>query len=92
MSKQDREDSNKQAVLLTCSICDYQRPYCGAMDAELGETRLRIGIISHLDSAHDLEMTERGAAVMTRLENREDTNISANHCKHVSDRGWDTYV
>lgn len=92
MSEQDREDSNKQAVLLTCPICDDQRPYCGARDAELGEARLQIGIISHLDSAHELEMTERGAAVMTCLDNREITNISANHCKHTSNRGWDTYV
>jgi len=85
------KEYHREAVLLICPICGRQRPYCGAKGAELGEARLRMGIIRHLESVHDLEETEQGAAVISCISDHETVNISAELCQEASDRGWDSY-
>lgn len=89
--EQKSEKYHREAVLLTCPICGRQRPYCGAREAELGVTRLRMGIIWHLNSAHDLDETEQGDAVFSCLDNHEVVNISSELCEEASARGWDSY-
>jgi len=82
---------HREAVLLTCPICGRQRPYCGAKGAELGEPRLRVGIIWHLDSAHDLDGVRQGATVISCLDDSKIVNISSELCEEASDRGWGSY-
>jgi len=89
--KGKKNEYYREAVLLTCPICGRQRPYCGAKGAELGEARLRMGIIWHLNSAHDLSDTKQGAAVISCLDSHEITNISSNDCEKASERGWSSY-
>jgi len=88
---EEAKEYHREAVLLTCPICGRQRPYCGAKGAELGVTRLRMGIIWHLNSAHDLEETEQGSAVISCLDNHEIVKIRSELCEEASARGWDSY-
>lgn len=81
----------REAVLLNCPICGHQRPYCGAKGAKLGKARLQMGIIGHLDAAHELDDTEQGAAVISCLDNHEIVNISTELCEKASERGWGSY-
>lgn len=81
----------REAVLLNCPICGRQRPYCGAKGAKLGKARLQMGIIGHLDAAHELDDTEQGAAVISCLDSHEIVNISTELCEKASERGWGSY-
>ena len=89
-NRKERE-YHREAVLLTCPICGRQRPYCGAKGAELGGARLRMGIIWHLESVHDLEESEQGAAVISCIDQHKIVNIPSELCEEASDRGWGEY-
>ena len=86
-----QREYHREAVLLTCPICSRQRPYCGAKGAELGGVRLQMGIIRHLESVHDLEEPEQGAAVISCIDQHDVVNIPVEVCKKASDRGWGVY-
>lgn len=81
----------REAVVLTCPICGRQRPYCGANGAELGGVRLQMGIIRHLESVHDLEEPEQGAAVISCIDQHKIVDIPAEVCEEASNRGWGLY-
>ena len=50
-----------------------------------------MGIVRHLESVHDLEKPEQGAAVISCIDQHDIVNIPAEVCEKASERGWGIY-
>lgn len=80
----------RQATILTCPVCQKQRPYCGVEEAELGEPRMKMGIDRHLKS-HDLSEEEHEDAMVEAILSAETTEVRNAVCEEADSRTWDRY-
>lgn len=85
-----KAEVQRDAVVLTCPICNKRRPYCGASTAPLGVPRIKMGIIRHLDH-HDLTDDKQAEVVVQTLQQHEIRSVRPSICNESSDRGWDYY-
>lgn len=87
--KVESASSTRKAVVLTCPICQKQRPYCG-IDGKLAPIKWKQGIDYHLDY-HELDNEVKEKYCQKARNEKTIKEIPQRICEEARDRGWDHY-